>query len=239
MEQWLTDFRRLSQLADEVFADLNERNRCAQDKTQVSKLTTSIRRKLNQLSSEIGNLDDDLTRAERSGSRITSNEISRRRDMLLNLANRKDQLTSMLRTTPGSLSTQDQRNTLFSSEPSRSKKRAWGTPQETEATRDFDNRGLLDQQQLIMQQQDDSLDTLSATIQRQREIAIDIGSEVDLHTGLLDDLDSQTERATSGVYRETRRVQTFEKKAKTGMMYCIIVALLILLIVLVAVPAPK
>ena len=34
-------------------------------------------------------------------------------------------------------------------------------------------------------------------------------------------------------------VQTFEKKAKTGMMYCIIVALLILLIVLVAVPAPK
>ena len=84
--------------------------------------------------------------------------------MLLNLANRKDQLTSMLRTTPGSLSTQDQRylfqkemhsyfgsNTLFSSEPSRSKKRAWGTPQETEATRDLDNRGLLDQQQLIMQ----------------------------------------------------------------------------------------
>jgi hypothetical protein len=61
-DAWLRDFQRLEKLEDDVQADISERNRMMSMSVNTQKLTTSIRRKLNQLNTEIATLEHDLSR---------------------------------------------------------------------------------------------------------------------------------------------------------------------------------
>ena len=65
---------------------------------------------------------------------------------------------------------------------------------ETAATRPLDNAGLLQLQQAYVVEQDDKLDALTAGLRRQRELAEQIGSELALHSELLDGLDKDVDR---------------------------------------------
>jgi syntaxin 8 len=73
---------------------------------------------------------------------------------------------------------------------------------------------LLANQQQIMQDQDESLDRLSDSIGRQRELSIQIGDELDSQTGLLDDLDMMVDRSRSRLDGAKKRLNRFTRKAK-------------------------
>jgi len=79
------------------------------------------------------------------------------------------------------------------------------------------------------------LDGLSESISRQKEIALGINDELDVHTRLLDHMDPKVTRTTVGVARETERVMSFTEKASTGFMWCIIILLVVCIIVLLVI----
>lgn len=65
-----------------------------------------------------------------------------------------------------------------------------------------------------MLDQDDSLDRLSESIGRQRELSIQIGDELDAHGELLEDVDGMVDRSRSRLDGARRRLDRFSKKAK-------------------------
>ena len=65
-----------------------------------------------------------------------------------------------------------------------------------------------------MLDQDDSLDRLSESIGRQRELSIQIGDELESQGELLEDLDVVVDRSRSRLDGAKRRLDRFSKKAK-------------------------
>jgi syntaxin 8 len=65
-----------------------------------------------------------------------------------------------------------------------------------------------------MLDQDDSLDRLSESIGRQRELSIQIGDELDSQGDLLEDLDVVVDRSRSRLDGAKRRLDRFSRKAK-------------------------
>lgn len=70
-----------------------------------------------------------------------------------------------------------------------------------------------------MQDQDDSLDRLSDSIGRQRELSIQIGDELESQNGLLDDLDGIVDRSRSRLAGARKRLNRFSRKAKENGLF--------------------
>lgn len=67
---------------------------------------------------------------------------------------------------------------------------------------------------VISTEQDTHLDTLSSSIQRQREISMHIGSELDVHQGLLEDLEVGIDRTASNLGGARRRLDRVARGAR-------------------------
>lgn len=88
--------------------------------------------------------------------------------------------------------------------------------------------------QRIIEEQDDTLDRLSESISRQRELSIQIGDELDSQGELLDDLDDGVDRAQRRITGARKRLDTFARKAKDNGSMVTIVVLIIVLVLLIA-----
>ena len=145
-DQWLRNFERLNKLGDEVQVDINERNRRIKSDIDTQKLTTTIRRKLSQLNTEILTLEEELERMadEPAMWRVTQNEVQRRQDLLNNLANKRNQLEHAAKA--GATATQGDLHALLSPQGANmgsgtstsgfgGRSRIWGAPSETDETR--------------------------------------------------------------------------------------------------------
>lgn len=66
----------------------------------------------------------------------------------------------------------------------------------------------------ISSDQDTHLDTLSRSIQRQRELSENIGDELDVHTGLLEDVEAGVEQTTLRIGGARRRLDHVARGAK-------------------------
>jgi syntaxin 8 len=79
---------------------------------------------------------------------------------------------------------------------------------------DYSPGDILSQQQQMMLDQDESLDRLSDSIGRQRELSIQIGDELDSQGELLEDVDGIVDRSRSRLDGARRRLNRFSNKAK-------------------------
>ncbi|KAF3908058.1 hypothetical protein ABW21_db0203826 [Orbilia brochopaga] len=86
-------------------------------------------------------------------------------------------------------------------------------------TDDMSNTQMLTLHQRIMDEQDDTLDRLSHSIGRQRELSIQIGDELDSQGEILDDLDDGVDRAGRRMTGARKRLDTFARKAKDNGIY--------------------
>jgi syntaxin 8 len=68
-------------------------------------------------------------------------------------------------------------------------------------------------------EQDTHLETLSHSIRRQREISENIGSELDVHTGLLEDLEVGLDRTAGSLGGARRRLETVGRGARENCMW--------------------
>ena len=112
----------------------------------------SIRRKLSTLNTETSALERSLAKAKQSSS-LSSKEASRRQDMVATLQNRQDSLVAMFNKSTGKGGDSDRSDLLGSGSGSDGARSFGARRVETEATRNLDNRQLLDQQQQIMREQ--------------------------------------------------------------------------------------
>jgi len=230
MDTWLREIDRLSSLASEINKDIKEYHTAIRNNAAHAKLAATVRRKLVQLTTDIASLDDDLRR----NTTITEKETSRRRDLIMNLSNRKDQLAEILTQSPVQAMKPGQRESLLKPDDKKAN-RSWGVqPVETEITKGMDNTQLVGHQKEIIQEQDQNLDFLSQSIAKQKEIAIVINNELDVHNKLLDDLDVNVEKTGTTIKREIKHVEQVDQSSRVGCYWIVIVILIVIIIVLAA-----
>ncbi|RPD79151.1 hypothetical protein L226DRAFT_543290 [Lentinus tigrinus ALCF2SS1-7] len=99
----------------------------------------------------------------------------------------------------------------------------------------YSSEEMMLQQRQIIDHQDVHLDELSRSITRQRDISLQINDELDVHTGLLEGLDTDLDRTDSRLTQARRRLDRVARGAKengsTVMIALLILILLILIIV--------
>ncbi|KZT54263.1 hypothetical protein CALCODRAFT_500095 [Calocera cornea HHB12733] len=93
----------------------------------------------------------------------------------------------------------------------------------------------LQMQSQLMDQQDQHLDHLSSSIRRQHDIGLQIGSELDVHTGLLEELDHDVDRTDSNLARARRRLDAVAKGARNNASAWSIGLLIFVLLILIIV----
>eukprot|EP01098_Paradermamoeba_levis_P002222 TRINITY_DN12620_c0_g1_i1.p1 TRINITY_DN12620_c0_g1~~TRINITY_DN12620_c0_g1_i1.p1 ORF type:complete len:129 (-),score=23.67 TRINITY_DN12620_c0_g1_i1:142-486(-) len=96
-----------------------------------------------------------------------------------------------------------------------------------------ENSSLLDKQRRAMKEQDQSIDALSHTVARVKDVALSINDELEVGMDVLDDLGRDVRRADSRVQIENRRIDRFERKTSTTVMWVIIMILFLVILVLV------
>jgi len=85
-----------------------------------------------------------------------------------------------------------------------------------------------------MDQQDNHLDLLSHSINRQRDISLQINDELDVHTGLLEELDTDfnhTETLLGGARRRLDRVAHGAKNNGSAVTIGTLILVLLILII--------
>jgi len=91
----------------------------------------------------------------------------------------------------------------------------------------------------MIDEQDKGLEALSRVIGRQKQIAIDIGNEVETQNDLIDDITDHVDQTNVRLIRETKHVRVIDKKSNTCWMWVVIVLLVIAIIVIVSIPYNK
>jgi len=93
---------------------------------------------------------------------------------------------------------------------------------------------LLQEQRRLMDDQDVHLDTLSRSITRQRDLSMQINDELDVHTGLLEELDHDLDNTGNRLSRAGQRLGRVAKSAKehgSGLMIAVLILVLLILII--------
>ncbi|KDQ51914.1 hypothetical protein JAAARDRAFT_40741 [Jaapia argillacea MUCL 33604] len=100
---------------------------------------------------------------------------------------------------------------------------------------DHDPGVLLQTQKRMMDEQDAHLDNLSRSVNRQRDISLHINSELDVHTGLLEELDHDLDHTEGRLSGARKRLDKFARgirgNGSTATIAILILVLLILIIV--------
>lgn len=73
---------------------------------------------------------------------------------------------------------------------------------------------LLSNQQVMMDDQDDRLNHLSNSINRQNQLSMQIGDELDVHHSLLEDTDAAMDRTSARLGKAKKRLDKVANEAK-------------------------
>ena len=100
---------------------------------------------------------------------------------------------------------------------------------------ELSNKQIHEYHQGVLREQDEHLDRLGESIGRQRDLSIQIGSELDDHAMLLDEVDERVDRHQGQLDRANKRLTTFARKAKENWSLTLIVVLIIILVLLIVI----
>ncbi|KAI2626862.1 v-SNARE [Xylaria nigripes] len=112
-------------------------------------------------------------------------------------------------------------------------------PDDTMGYRDeadvMNNVQIHEHHQRILDEQDEQLDRLGASIARQRELSMQIGDELDDQVAMLDDVDVAVERHQGRLDRAKRQVSRIARAAGESKQMISIIILIIILVLLIAI----
>ncbi|KAL4239769.1 Syntaxin-8 [Mactra antiquata] len=228
-DSWLNDYDVCAQLGQEIMQKINERNKHDRTSKPYTKFSAQVRSLMKQFSADVQKLRNGLIRAT-SSYHITQREVERRQVMIDNLTTKEKQIQQAFRNEGSSSS----RHHLMAGGSETSD--PWGIREEPEEFKGFGNNELRTQQQVIIKEQDRGLEALSDVIARQKNMALDIGNEVDSQNVLIDDIADHTDRTGERLIKETRHVRIVDRKSATCCYWVFIVLLFVAIIVVVAVP---
>ncbi|XP_025090109.1 syntaxin-8-like isoform X2 [Pomacea canaliculata] len=228
-DSWLSEYESCSLMGQKIMETINERNKHSRTSSNYTKLSANVRTSLRQFSNDLNRLKQNLIRAS-SSYHITQREVERRQQMLDSLLTKEKHIDQAFKNDSG-----DSRRALLNpqSEDFGSTSDPWGQGDPLE---NVSNTELQSQQQQILDEQDRGLDALSRVIGRQKQMAIDIGNEVDSQNEIIDDITDHVDGTTSRLKRETRHIAIVDRKSGSCGYYIVIVLLFVVIIVIVAVP---
>jgi regulator of vacuolar morphogenesis len=220
---WLDEHLDIQARLRDVWADINKRDALS-DRGDVGashKSNVNAKTKLAGLLSRIGSLGKGLEALALAG--MNEGELQRRTDMVARLQDDCEKLSKVVTvarqtssaarmvTAGGSAALNpapesDRQALLGFKTFGKPARRVFGAsePQETEITRPLDNVGLVGLQQTQIQQQDQTLSTLTTILQRQRHLGEAINNEIHEQNELLDGLSNDAD-LVSGKLRRTNR----------------------------------
>ncbi|KAF7791910.1 hypothetical protein EIP86_002935 [Pleurotus ostreatoroseus] len=208
---WLDEHTDVQARVRDIRADINKRDALS-DKGDVAgshQANVQAKKKLAAALSRVGALEDGLQSLGYGG--MSEGELQRRKDLVARLRDDCEKLAKMVtvaRFTSRGIGTAAERNPASESDraallepPSssgfrRPVKRVFGAaapPQETEQTRPLDDHGLMQLQQLQIQQQDAQVASLTTILQRQKHLGLAIGQEISEQNELLDNLTEEVD----------------------------------------------
>ncbi|XP_033740346.1 syntaxin-8-like [Pecten maximus] len=231
-DTWLTEYDSCARLGQDLMVKINERNKHNRTSSTYTKLTAQIRVSMKQFANDLNKLKQQLIRAS-SSYHITQREVERRQMMTDNLTTKEKQIEQAFRNEGG-----DTRYSLMGSAGDTfGSNDPWGMRDDPDEYRDMSNNDLRNQQQQVIQEQDRGLDALSSVLSRQKQMAIDIGDEVDSQNVLIDDITDHTDRTGERLKKETKHIRIVDRKSNACCYWVVIVLLFIAIIVVAVVPS--
>ena len=100
------------------------------------------------------------------------------------------------------------------------------------ADSNVNERDILQLQTQIIREQDSSLDNLSQSIGRQRELSIQIGDELDEHGELIDDVGGMVDHTTNRLDHARSNLTQFSRKTRENSHLLTIIILIVILVIL-------
>ncbi|KAI8995572.1 syntaxin [Trametes punicea] len=212
---WLDEHQDVQARIRDVRADINRRDALS-DSGDVSgshQANVQAKKKLAGVITRVGVLEEGLRTLAMAG--LSEGELQRRTDMVARLRDDCDKLAKIVtvsRMTARGIGSAAERNPASATDRSallssssgstqggfnRPVARVFGQaaqPRETEQTRPLDDHGLLQLQQMQMEQQDTQLAQLSTILQRQKQLGLAIHQEVKEQIEELETLDAEVDK---------------------------------------------
>ncbi|KAH7104493.1 syntaxin [Auriculariales sp. MPI-PUGE-AT-0066] len=216
---WLDEQLDLQAAARDVRAETNKRDALAErgDVNGSHQANSQAKKKLAALTSRVGALTSGL--ADLAGAGMSEGEVQRRTDMVSRLSDDCQKLSRIVIAAKSarvavqpisSAQAHAERNELLG-DASNGNGRTFGSrpatrifgggnkpvvAEETETTRPLDQHGLLNLQQLQIEDQDVQLNQLSAILERQKHLGMAISNEIDEQNEMLDQFTDEVDRTT-------------------------------------------
>jgi len=230
-DAWLDKLEEVAQLLDEITIDVQEKERLSHQGASTDRIATRIRRDMSRMESGVHTLSDNLSKLP-----LQEKERARRERMLGQIVQKLEYLdgdsksTGVGRTGSGG-STNNNRSALMSSS-SGGKNTGQGQEMDTFGQGNSEAERVLQMQQATFEEQDKGLDSLYDSVLRQKQMSQAIGDELDVQSGLLDDLEHGMDNTGTSLNRQQSRVEQLMEMSQNSGNTCIIVALTCMLIIL-------
>ncbi|XP_048761035.2 syntaxin-8-like [Ostrea edulis] len=228
-DTWLAEYDACARLGQTLMENITERNRHNRTSSQYTKLSAQVRVSMKQFTQSLNKLKQNLIRAS-SSYHITQREVERRQMMMDNLTTKEKQIDQAFKN-----ETIESRSSLMGASGFGGRD-PWGVRDEPEEYEGMDNHGIAQQQKTIIQEQDRGLESLSKVISRQKEMAIDIGNEVDIQNDLIDDIGDHMDQTKERLVKETRHVRLVDRKSATCGYWVAIILIFLTIVVILIVP---
>lgn len=231
-ESWFKYYESCENLALEIMENISSRNQQQRNSLQYSRINATVRQLIKKYNTDVTNLKKNLSGLYSSGQ-ITVQEMERRERKLDALESKGRKIENAFNDWGQGENRNELLGTDFGTRPSTS----WGMEEAVGGTEDLTVEEMRQQQQVALEQQDQGLDTLYSVVVRQKQMAQNIGDELDLHNEIIDDIIDHADRTGDRLIRETKNVTVVNRKSNTCIYWTIIVLLFIAIVVVVAVPS--
>ncbi|XP_023304818.2 syntaxin-8 [Lucilia cuprina] len=230
VDSWQTEFESCKRLSNTLLSQLNQRDGKQHLSAEYNRFTTAIQVGLRQHDRELQQLKFKLNEAEKNKI-LSAEELVQRKRLLDTLQTQRQNLQRKYTNT----SNKD-RAALLENPSSSSAAVASGEDSDAAPIIDAHDIQTLKQQQISMlEEQNKGLDTLSQTLSRQRQLATQLGQEVEDQNDILDNLANTIERVETGVSIETRNIGLVNRRDSSTWGYWVIIFTLLVIIIVVAV----
>ncbi|XP_016966069.1 syntaxin-8 [Drosophila biarmipes] len=223
-DSWDIEYEGCERLRHQLLVYLNQRQQLNPRASQYVQLTGSITSGLEQLEKDMKHLKVVLDNAITWETSPEEELRQRRIDW--------DRLTSQLREIREKFANSTRSNVLAAASTSAWQDQALAPGQSSTA---LDVETLEQRKIEMLEQQNQGLEVLSATLSRQRQLATQLGNEVEDQNSILDNLANAMDRVESGVQRETQSIGQVNRRDSTWGYWLVIIALFVAIIVVVVV----
>lgn len=194
VDKWLGGYEDATALANDALSAIQERNLKHPDGgPEASRDSVAARRKLATLGVSLDKLADILESAE--CALVSEHEKNRRRDVITALRNRREQMQLSLKRDPS------QQNRSAVMQQSRN------PAMESDTTAELDNHGILQMQQDVMQEQDQSLVAMEQSVASTRHLALTINEELHIQEQLLEDFEEEIDVSHNKMRAAQKRIK--------------------------------